>query len=56
MATEPEVVWMPGGVRTEIQLHGEDTGGAFCLLLDQPPAGWSLPAHLHAETRRRRST
>jgi len=43
----PRVVWMPGGVRTEIHLHSEDTGGAFCLLLDHPPAGWSLPAHRH---------
>jgi quercetin dioxygenase-like cupin family protein len=49
MATEPEVVWMPGGVRTEIQLDGADTGGAFCLLLDEPPAGWSLPSHIHAD-------
>jgi quercetin dioxygenase-like cupin family protein len=38
---------MPGGVRTEIHLTGEDTGGAFCLLHDRPPAGWSLPPHLH---------
>ncbi len=38
---------MPGGVRTEIQLTGEDTGGAFCLLVDHPPAGWSLPPHRH---------
>ena len=49
MAAEPEVVWMPGGVRTEIRLTGADTGGAFCLLLDEPPAGWSLPAHVHTE-------
>jgi quercetin dioxygenase-like cupin family protein len=47
MADEPEVVWMPGRVRTEIRLTGADTGGAFCLLLDEPPAGWSLPAHIH---------
>lgn len=40
---------MPGAVRTEIQLSGEDTGGAFCLLLDEPPAGWSLPAHIHKD-------
>lgn len=40
-------VWMPGGVRTEVHLGGEDTGGAFCLLVDEPPAGWSLPAHRH---------
>jgi quercetin dioxygenase-like cupin family protein len=47
MAGEPQVVWMPGGVRTEIHLDRHDTGGAFCLLVDQPPAGWSLPPHLH---------
>jgi len=47
MATGPRVVWMPGGVRTEIHLAAEDTGGAFCLLVDQPPPGWSLPAHRH---------
>jgi quercetin dioxygenase-like cupin family protein len=39
---------MPGGVRTEIHLAGEDTAGAFCLLVDHPPAGWSLPTHRHA--------
>jgi quercetin dioxygenase-like cupin family protein len=39
---------MPGGVRTEIHLSGEDTAGAFCLLVDHPPAGWSLPVHRHA--------
>lgn len=39
---------MPGGVRTEIHLTSEDTGGAFCLLVDQPPSGWSLPAHRHS--------
>jgi quercetin dioxygenase-like cupin family protein len=49
MAATPQVVWMPGGVRTEIHLGGADTGGAFCLLVDRPPAGWSLPAHLHAD-------
>jgi mannose-6-phosphate isomerase-like protein (cupin superfamily) len=38
---------MPGGVRTEIHLAAEDTGGAFCLLVDHPPEGWSLPAHRH---------
>jgi quercetin dioxygenase-like cupin family protein len=48
MTGDPRVVWMPGGVRTEIHLAGEDTGGAFCLLVDHPPAGWSLPAHRHA--------
>jgi len=39
---------MPGGVRTEIHLGAEDTNGAFCLLVDHPPPGWSLPAHRHA--------
>jgi quercetin dioxygenase-like cupin family protein len=43
----PRVVWMPGHVRTEIHLTARDTDGAFCLLVDHPPAGWSLPAHLH---------
>jgi len=41
-------MWMPGGVRTEIHLTGEDTGGAFCLFVDEPPAGWALPAHRHS--------
>jgi quercetin dioxygenase-like cupin family protein len=49
MGPEPQVVWMPGGVRTEIHLTGADTGGAFCLLVDEPPAGWSLPAHIHID-------
>ena len=47
MRSLPEVVWMPGGVRTEIHLVNDDTNGAFCLLVDEPPAGWSLPPHLH---------
>ncbi len=42
-----DVVWMPGDVRTEIHLDAERTNGALCLLLDEPPAGWSLPAHRH---------
>jgi quercetin dioxygenase-like cupin family protein len=44
---QPRVVWIPGGVRTEIHLDGEATGGAFTLLVDHPPPGWSLPAHRH---------
>ncbi len=43
----PRVVWMPGGVRTEIHLGAQETAGAFCLLVDHPPVGWSLPAHRH---------
>jgi quercetin dioxygenase-like cupin family protein len=38
---------MPGGVRTEIHLIGEDTAGAFCLLTDELPPGWALPPHRH---------
>lgn len=38
---------MPGDVRTEIHLGARETDGAFCLLVDHPPAGWSLPPHLH---------
>jgi mannose-6-phosphate isomerase-like protein (cupin superfamily) len=38
---------MPGGVRTEIRLVAADTSGRFCLLVDHPPPGWSLPAHRH---------
>lgn len=38
---------MPGEVRTEVRLTGEDTNDLFCFLVDHPPAGWSLPAHLH---------
>jgi quercetin dioxygenase-like cupin family protein len=47
MDSTPSVVWMPGGVRTEIHLDSGKTNGAFCLLVDYPPAGWSLPPHLH---------
>jgi quercetin dioxygenase-like cupin family protein len=47
MPGEATVVWMPGGVRTEVHLTGADTGGAFCLLVDELPAGWALPVHRH---------
>jgi mannose-6-phosphate isomerase-like protein (cupin superfamily) len=40
---------MPGDVRTEIHLTGDDTGGAFCLLVDHPGVGWSLPPHVHED-------
>ena len=30
-----------------VHLGAGDTDGAFCLLIDHPPAGWRLPAHLH---------
>ena len=49
MPREPQVVFMPGGVRTEIHLDAADTDGAFCLLVDHPPVGWSLPPHLHTD-------
>ena len=44
---EPQVVWMPGRVRTEVHLGSDQTAGAFCLLVDEPPAAWSLPPHWH---------
>src|SRR5271154_2370727 len=47
MVPDVRVAWMRGAVRTEIHLTSEDTDGAFCLLVDHPPAGWSLPAHRH---------
>jgi quercetin dioxygenase-like cupin family protein len=46
-AAKPRVVWMPGNLRTEVHLGAEDTAGAFCLLVDHPEPGWSLPAHRH---------
>lgn len=48
MSGDVRVVWMPGAVRTEIHLDGAETAGAFCMLVDQPPPGWSLPPHRHA--------
>jgi mannose-6-phosphate isomerase-like protein (cupin superfamily) len=47
MADGVREVWMPGAVRTEVHLDSSDTGGAFCLLVDHPPVGWSLPTHRH---------
>ncbi len=47
MLEAPRVVLMPGGLRLEIHLGGEDTAGAFCMLLDDPPPQWSLPEHRH---------
>jgi quercetin dioxygenase-like cupin family protein len=44
LATEVE---LPGGLRLQVRLTSEDTGGAFCLIEDHPPAGWSLPPHQH---------
>lgn len=43
----PRVIWMPGGVRTEIHLGAEQTAGAMAMLVDHPPEGWSLQPHLH---------
>lgn len=48
MPASPQIVFMPGGVRTEVHLGAEHTSGEFCLLVDEPPAGWSLGAHRHA--------
>lgn len=49
MSAASREVWMPGGVRTEIHLDSDQTAGAFCLLVDHPPAGWSLPSHRHRD-------
>jgi oxalate decarboxylase/phosphoglucose isomerase-like protein (cupin superfamily) len=38
---------MPGALRVDVQLEGSDTAGAFCLIVDHPPPGWSLPTHRH---------
>jgi hypothetical protein len=43
----PAEVLLPGGLRMQIHLTSDDTGGAFCLLEDHPPEGWSLPPHQH---------
>ena len=40
-------VWLPGGLRVDVRVTAEDSGGAFCLLVDYPGTGWSLPAHRH---------
>jgi quercetin dioxygenase-like cupin family protein len=45
--SEPQIVWMPAGLRIEIHLTSTDTDGAFCLLVDGPPVSYSLPLHLH---------
>jgi quercetin dioxygenase-like cupin family protein len=44
---QPTVVWMLGEVRTEVHLTARESGGALCVLVDEPPAGWSLPPHRH---------
>jgi quercetin dioxygenase-like cupin family protein len=43
-----DVLELPGGVEMRVQVDGEQSGGAFCLLTDVVPPGWSLPAHRHA--------
>jgi quercetin dioxygenase-like cupin family protein len=48
MSPDPRVVWMPGDTRTEIHLVAEDTDGRFCMLVDHPHPGWSLPPHRHS--------
>lgn len=39
---------MPGDVRTEIHVLTQDTDGRFCMLVDHPPPGWTLPPHRHS--------
>jgi quercetin dioxygenase-like cupin family protein len=48
VSIDPQVVWMAGDVRTEVHVVTEDTDGRFCLLVDHPPPGWSLPPHRHS--------
>ncbi len=48
MLAQPRVIWMPGGLRMEIHLTGEETRGAHCLTVDEPPPRWSLPEHRHS--------
>jgi len=38
---------LPGGVSAVIRIRGEQTGGAFTMLTDSAPPGWSLPPHRH---------
>jgi quercetin dioxygenase-like cupin family protein len=38
---------MPGRLKVELRLGSEQTGGAFCLLVDYPLPGWRLPPHRH---------
>jgi quercetin dioxygenase-like cupin family protein len=40
-------LWMPGALRVDVHLEANDTAGAFCLIVDHPPPGWSLPTHRH---------
>ena len=43
----PTNVWL-GDLLVEVHLTGADTDGRFCLLVDHPRPGWSLPPHHHA--------
>jgi quercetin dioxygenase-like cupin family protein len=49
MPNEPQILYMPGGVRLELHLTGDDTADAFCMLVDNPHPGWSLPPHVHED-------
>lgn len=42
------VLDLPGGVSAQVHVSGDDSGGAFTLLTDVAPPGWSLPPHRHA--------
>ena len=43
-----EILRLPGDGQARIQVRGVDTGGAFTLITDAWPPGWSLPSHRHA--------
>ena len=42
------VLRLPGGVEARVHVSGRQSGGAFTLVTDIAPPGWSLPPHRHA--------
>ena len=38
---------LPGGVEAVVRVRGAETGGAFTMLTDTVPPGWTLPPHRH---------
>lgn len=47
VAPETRELLLAGDLRVQLHLNGEETDGAFCLLVDHPQPGWSLPPHRH---------
>ena len=46
MSGEP--LRLPGGVDARLHVTGAESDGAFVMLTDSAPPGWSLPPHRHA--------